>query len=54
MEQKKTIMIGMTVGSILGGALPGLWDASMFSVSGVIFTAIGGFVGIWAGYKFSE
>lgn len=47
-------MIGITVGSIVGGLVPSLWYASMLSLSGVFLSAIGGFLGIWAGYKLSE
>jgi hypothetical protein len=54
MEQKKLITLFMFVGSAVGGYIPSLWDASMFSVSGVIFSAIGGFAGIWLGYTFGE
>ena len=54
MEQKKLITIGMIIGGILGGYLPTLWDASMLSLSGVIFSALGGFLGIWIGYKLGE
>ncbi len=51
---KKLVYLFMTIGSLIGGYVPSLWDAGMFSLSGVIFTAIGGFVGIWAGYKMSS
>ena len=51
MEQKKLIMFLMFVGSTLGGLIPSIWDASLFSLSSVIFSAIGGFLGIWLGYK---
>ncbi len=54
MERHTYIMIGITVGSIVGGLVPSLWYASMLSLSGVFLSAIGGFLGIWAGYKLSE
>lgn len=44
----------MFVGSGLGGFIPYLWGAGTFSLSSVIFTAIGGFLGIWLGYKISQ
>ena len=47
------IWLGMFVGSFIGGYIPGLWGADIFSLSGVVFTAIGGFVGIWLGFKIS-
>lgn len=54
MDTKKTIMWGMTIGSTLGGLVPSLWDAGAFSISSVIFGAIGGFLGIWIGYQMSQ
>ena len=44
----------MFIGSAVGGMIPTLWDAGIFSVSGVFFTAAGGFIGIWVGYKLSH
>jgi hypothetical protein len=43
--------MGMIVGSTLGGFVPLLWGADFLSFSSILFTAIGGFAGIWAGYK---
>jgi len=31
--------------------LPGLWHASMFSMSGLLFSTIGGLAGIWGAWK---
>ena len=45
------IWIGLFAGSTAGGMVPKLWGASMFSGWGVLFSVIGGFAGIWAGYK---
>lgn len=45
-------MMAATIGSFIGSYVPGLWgDTSFLSMSGVIFTAIGGFAGIWLAYK---
>ena len=54
MSRKTAIWIGMVVGTSLGGIVPSLWGAGFFSFSSVIFTAIGGFLGIWLGYKISD
>lgn len=54
MEQKKLITLFMFIGSVVGGYLPSLWDASMFSFSGIVFSAVGGFLGIWLGYRLGE
>ena len=48
---KKLIMLGMIIGSIAGGYIPLLWGDSAFSMASILFSAIGGFLGIWAGYK---
>ncbi len=54
MDSKRFILFGATVGSIVGGIIPGLWHASMFSWSGVVFTALGGFAGIWVCYRMTR
>jgi len=54
MTTKKLIWIGIVVGSTLGGMVPNLWHASMFSMWGLLFSTIGGLVGIWAGWKIGQ
>lgn len=51
MDSKRIIYLGMIVGSAVGGFIPTLWGDSYFSLSSIIFTAIGGFLGIWLGFK---
>ena len=51
---KKIIVVTTVIGSFIGGYIPSLWDSNMFSLSGVLFTALGGIIGIWIGYKMSE
>ena len=41
----------MSIGSLIGSYIPALWGESMFSMSSIILTAVGGLVGIWAGFK---
>jgi hypothetical protein len=48
---KKIVMTGMIIGSTAGSYLPLLWGDSAFSLSSILFGALGGFAGIWAGYK---
>ena len=45
------IWIGMFIGSTLGGFVPLLWGADLLSFSSLIGSAVGGGLGIWAGYK---
>ena len=54
MNSKALIMILMVVGSTLGSWLPSLWGAGGLSLSSVLFGAIGGVIGIWAGFKISR
>lgn len=44
----------MAIGSTLGGIVPTLWNAEMFSLSSVFLSAIGGFLGIWLGYRLGQ
>jgi hypothetical protein len=54
MIDKRLIWIGAFVGSTLGGLVPRLWHASLWSLWGILFSMIGGIVGIWAGWKISQ
>jgi hypothetical protein len=54
MESKKIIWLGMGVGGFLGSFVPVLWGGSEFSFASIIFSAIGGFAGIWLGFKMSQ
>ena len=51
MSSKRMIWIGATIGSTLGGLLPSLWHAGMFSVWGIVLSTVGGVIGIWAAYQ---
>jgi hypothetical protein len=48
---KKPIWFGMFVGSTIGGCVPMIWHASMFSFSAIILSAVRGIAGIWAAYR---
>ncbi|HUX81162.1 MAG TPA: hypothetical protein VMV38_02490 [Candidatus Paceibacterota bacterium] len=52
--QRSLIWIGIAIGSTIGSSIPLLWGASFLSFSSVILSALGGFVGIWAGYTVSK
>ena len=54
MNPKSLIWIGVFVGSSIGGYLPALWGDSLFSMSSIILSAVGGLAGIWAGWKLSQ
>jgi hypothetical protein len=47
------IWLGVLVGSTIGGFFPALWGADLLSYSGLLFSTVGAFVGLWVGYKLS-
>ncbi len=47
---KKLVWFGLIVGSTLGGMVPSLWGADVFSFSSIILSAVGGLLGIYLGY----
>ncbi len=51
---RKIIWFGLFVGSVIGGFIPSFWGAGMLSFSGLIFSAPGGFAGVWLGFLISE
>lgn len=52
MSSKSLIWGGMIVGSTVGGFIPFIWNGGFMAYS--IWGAIGGFVGIWAGFKIAK
>ena len=54
MGSRSVIGICATFGFFVGGYLPVLWGASSFSAMSLLFSAIGGIAGIWAGVRLSD
>ncbi len=54
MNSKSLIWIGMSVGSAIGSYIPTLWGDSFLSFSSIILTAVGGFAGIYVGFKIAN
>jgi hypothetical protein len=54
MSAKTLVFIGMTIGSIIGGYIPMLWGAGLFSYSSVLFSGLGGILGVLIAYKLSN
>ncbi len=54
MSQKALITIGILLGSTIGGFIPNLWGAGMFSMASIFFSAIGGILGLYLGFKISK
>ena len=46
-------MLGLFLGSTIGGYLPVLFGASVLSSTSLIFSAVGGIAGIYLTYKIS-
>jgi hypothetical protein len=44
--------MGIFIGSMIGGFIPLIWDDDMLSYSGVLFSGIGAFVGLWLGSRY--
>lgn len=51
MSRKTLVMLGLIVGSIVGGYVPMLFGDSFLSYSSVIGNAVGGLLGIVIVYK---
>ena len=51
---KKAAYFGMFVGSTIGGFVPVLWHASLFSMSAIVLSGIGGIAGIWVAHRLSR
>jgi predicted MFS family arabinose efflux permease len=49
MRSRSAIWLGVLIGSTIGGFIPELWGAGMFSYSGVLLSGVGGFIGLWIG-----
>jgi hypothetical protein len=49
-------VIGMCAafGMLAGGYVPALWGAGAFSLQSLLFGAVGGVAGLWAGVRISE
>jgi hypothetical protein len=41
------VWIGVLIGSTIGGFIPDLWGAGVFSYSSVLLSGIGAFAGLW-------
>ena len=52
MSPKALYFLGATIGGTLGGLIPDLWHAGMFSGWGILLSTVGGVVGIWLTYRY--
>jgi hypothetical protein len=42
------------MGTIVGGFVPELWGASSFSLTSLLFSALGGAAGVWFGARLAD
>lgn len=54
MSSKTIVMLGMTIGSIIGGYIPVLFGVDLFSVTSILGNFIGGALGIFLAYKLTS
>jgi hypothetical protein len=48
---KSRIWLAIFVGSTVGGFIPALWGGDLISYSGVLFSGVGAFIGLWIAYR---
>jgi len=54
MSPKQFIWIGMLLGSVIGGFIPDLWGASVFSFYSMLLSTVGAVVGIIIAFKLTR
>jgi hypothetical protein len=54
MSTKIIIWLAMFIGSIIGGYIPVLFGASLFSYSSILFNGVGGIIGVLVGVKLGQ
>lgn len=54
MNAKPLVILGMVVGSAVGGFIPSLWGEGSFSLTSVLMSGVGGMIGIWLGWKIAQ
>jgi len=54
MSMRGWLMAGVFGGSTLGGIVPSIFGAGMTSTWGVIGTALGGFAGLYVGWRIAQ
>jgi hypothetical protein len=48
---RRAIWVGAFLGSTIGGCVPSLWHAGLFSLWGIALSTVGGIAGIWVAWR---
>jgi len=51
MPSRLLIWVSIFIGSTIGGIIPELWGAGMFSYASLLLSGIGALVGLWIAFK---
>ncbi len=54
MDRKKLVWIFVFIGGTVGGYIPSLWGAGMFSFSSMLLSAVGSILGIYVAFKIGD
>ena len=54
MASKGFVWFGAIVGSSIGGVVPMFFGGDMFSMASIIWSTIGGILGIWFAFKIGQ
>jgi uncharacterized membrane protein YeaQ/YmgE (transglycosylase-associated protein family) len=49
MRSRGSTWLLIFIGSTIGGFIPEMWGADLFSYSSLLFSGVGAFVGLWFG-----
>ncbi len=51
---RSVVSLCAVAGLTIGGFIPAIWGDSGFSLSSILFSILGGIVGIWVGVRLSD
>lgn len=54
MSRKSLVILGMIIGSLIGGYIPVIFGAGLLSYSSVLGNGLGGIIGVLIAYKLTE
>lgn len=54
MSRRAMLLWGTTIGTFAGGYAPCLWGAEGLSFTSLLGSAVGGVVGLWLAFRFTE